>query len=230
MPPPHEWGKGAPPVVTLARLRSEKDLGEFVVGCDADIGGGSNVNLSLDEDGFGAAAASCAAAYATGRFHGALSTQVTSGMRVGNRKVVRSGYAGMRTVVRAVLSSCLTVQDRRTVLGAPRVWDTSYHNFLHIRLRNMIQTPSRFYVNLQTAGSDPQSLYQHRLWLHNDVGTDWQSILVPFSDFTLTAKGNVVENQIGMFRSKVRTVGISVLGPGEGPFDLRIAAFRLCSA
>lgn len=122
------------------------------------------------------------------------------------------------------------MQDRRTYTGSPRVWDTSYHNFLHIRLRNMMPTPSRFYVNLQTAGSDRSSLYQHRLWLHNDVGTDWQSILVPFSDFTLTAKGNVVENQIGMFRSKVRTVGISVLGPGEGPFDLRIAAFRLCSA
>lgn len=94
----------------------------------------------------------------------------------------------------------------------------------------MIPTPSRFYVNLQTDGANPKSLYQHRLWLHHDVGTDWQSILVPFDDFTLTAQGNVVENQIGMFRNRVRTIGISVLGPGEGPFDLRIAAFRLCSA
>lgn len=29
-----------------------------------------------------------------------------------------------------------------------------------------------------------------------------------------------------MFREKVRTVGISVLGPGEGPFELGIESFE----
>lgn len=54
MPPPHEWGNGPPPVMTLASMRNEAELRQFVVGCDADIGGQSNAHLSLDEDGFGA--------------------------------------------------------------------------------------------------------------------------------------------------------------------------------
>ena len=33
------------------------------------------------------------------------------------------------------------------------------------------------------------------------------------------------ETQIEMYREKVRTVGISVLGPGEGPFELGIESF-----
>lgn len=33
------------------------------------------------------------------------------------------------------------------------------------------------------------------------------------------------EAQIEMYREKVRTIGISVLGPGEGPFELGVESF-----
>lgn len=53
----------------------------------------------------------------------------------------------------------------------------------------------------------------------------WQDVLVPFSDFTLTNTGTMSEAQIEMYREKVRTIGISVLGPGEGPFELGVESF-----
>lgn len=41
-------------------------------------------------------------------------------------------------------------------------------------------------------------------------------MIIPLSDFTLTNSGMLSEKQLGMLRSAVRTVGISVLGPKEG--------------
>lgn len=46
------------------------------------------------------------------------------------------------------------------------------------------------------------------------------------SDFTLTNTGTLSETQIEMFREKVRTIGISVLGPGEGDFELGLQSFE----
>ena len=165
-----------------------------------------------------------------GRFFGDLRTQVSGNMRFGNRKVVRSGYAGMRTMVRDPLAPSRRTQERRRAFGLGKeTWNTEFYQFLHVRLRQMLPTPSRFYVNLQTDSTDPYLLFQHRLWMHQDVGTDWQDVLIPFCDFTTTKNGNVVESQVQMDRRKLKTVGISVLGPGEGPFDLRLAGFRLCN-
>ncbi len=52
---------------------------------------------------------------------------------------------------------------------------------------------------------------------------------IPIKDFTLTAHGELVRERIDMFREKVKTVGISVIGPGEGSFDVRIKEINLCS-
>ena len=51
-------------------------------------------------------------------------------------------------------------------------------------------------------------------------------MLVPLSDFTLTNTGTLSEVQIEMYREKVRTIGISVLGPGEGDFELGLRSFE----
>lgn len=63
-------------------------------------------------------------------------------------------------------------------------------------------------------------LFQHRLWLPtpptDEAPHEWTNVLIPFSDFTLTNSGDLSEKQMEMLRSRVRTVGISVLGPGEG--------------
>lgn len=63
-------------------------------------------------------------------------------------------------------------------------------------------------------------LFQHRLWLPNpatdEAPHEWTDVLIPFSDFTLTNSGDLSAQQMEMLRTRVRTVGISVLGPKEG--------------
>jgi hypothetical protein len=63
-------------------------------------------------------------------------------------------------------------------------------------------------------------LFQHRLWLpvpqSDEAPHEWTDVLIPFSDFTLTNSGDMSEIQIEMMRTHVRTIGVSVLGPGEG--------------
>ena len=63
-------------------------------------------------------------------------------------------------------------------------------------------------------------LFQHRLWLPEPAAESdphsWTDVLIPFSDFALTNSGELSAHQIEMMRQKVRSVGISVLGPKEG--------------
>ena len=63
-------------------------------------------------------------------------------------------------------------------------------------------------------------LFQHRLWLPEPASESdphtWTDVLIPFSDFALTNSGELSAHQIEMMRQKVRSVGISVLGPKEG--------------
>lgn len=77
-------------------------------------------------------------------------------------------------------------------------------------------------------------LFQHRLWLpqppQDDAPHPWTDVLIPLSDFTLTNSGDLSATQLDMLRTEVRTVGISVLGPLEGRYELgveRIDAVRL---
>lgn len=70
-------------------------------------------------------------------------------------------------------------------------------------------------------------LFQHRLWLPSpatpETPHEFTDVLIPFSDFTLTNSGDLSEIQIEMMRSKIRTVGISVLGPKVGRSVLSFA-------
>lgn len=45
---------------------------------------------------------------------------------------------------------------------------------------------------------------------------------IPFKDFILTNNGNIQEDQLEMFRQKVKTVGISIMDRKEGPFSLEV--------
>lgn len=49
--------QGRTPLV-MARFHSEQDIRDYTVGCDADIGGYSTVNLTLDEESRGEAISS----------------------------------------------------------------------------------------------------------------------------------------------------------------------------
>lgn len=52
---------------------------------------------------------------------------------------------------------------------------------------------------------------------------------IPFENFILTNTGELVQHQITMFRQRIRTVGISMLGGNSGvsgPYDLGIHSIR----
>lgn len=127
-----------------------------------------------------------------------------------------------------------------------QTWDTSMHEYLRLRVRSSGDN-MRYFVNIQTDGPGKSrfslsrgrgglltrasiivrsDLFQHRLWLpepeSDSAAHEWADVLIPFRDFTLTNSGDLAESQIEMLRTRVRTVGVSCLGPKEGRFELGI--------
>ncbi|TFY56532.1 hypothetical protein EVJ58_g7578 [Rhodofomes roseus] len=79
-------------------------------------------------------------------------------------------------------------------------------------------------MRLNTDGPITTDLWQHRLYFRRDDG-GWEDIFIPFDAFVLTNVGEVSYEQMEMFRERVRTVGISLLGGNsgvEGPYELGI--------
>ncbi|KAF8135007.1 complex I intermediate-associated protein CIA30 [Boletus edulis] len=130
---------------------------------------------------------------------------------------IRGGYAGFRT------------KTRPTLFGE-MCDDVSYHHYLALRLRlgGDPRTRNAYYVNLQTDGPVTTDLWQHRLYFkRNDGG--WEDIFIPFNNFVLTNTGELVQHQMSMFRQRIRTVGISMLGGNSGvsgSYDLGIYSIR----
>ena len=55
------------------------------------------------------------------------------------------------------------------------------------------------------------------------------AIQIPFKDFVLTNAGELVPHQVQMYRERVRTIGISLLGGNsgvEGQYELGIDSIR----
>ncbi|EPQ28728.1 uncharacterized protein PFL1_03532 [Pseudozyma flocculosa PF-1] len=69
----------------------------------------------------------------------------------------------------------------------------------------------KFFVNIQTDGPVTSDLFQHRLYLDETKGADWQTVIIPLDDFVLTNTGQVSNSQLSMMREKIRTVGISAV-------------------
>ncbi|KAF8981950.1 hypothetical protein BGZ46_002050 [Entomortierella lignicola] len=136
----------------------------------------------------------------TGRFYGQLSLDLPE-----NESVEKSGYAGIRTKTRP-----------GSIFGTP-VWDTSLFEYLSLRVKG---DERKYFVNLQTDGVVPTDLYQHRLFLKTPG--EWETILIPFKDFILTNQGFIQEDQIEMFRERVKNVGVSIIDRKSGPFELEI--------
>merc|ERR1711939_224744 len=182
----------------LVRLASTEDLSNFATGCDSDIGGTSTATLDLGPEG-------------KGRFWGRLSSELQQG-RKREGVIERGGYAGFRN-------------KTRTAMFGTRHWDISLHDYLRLRIKSS-GDGMRYFVNIQTDGPVRSDLFQHRLWPPTPASAEspheWSDVLVPLADFTLTNSGNMSETQISMMREKIRTVGVSVLGPKEGRFELGI--------
>ncbi|KAG0282325.1 hypothetical protein BGZ96_000597 [Linnemannia gamsii] len=136
----------------------------------------------------------------TGRFFGKLSLDLPE-----NESVEKSGYAGCRTKTKA-----------SSIFGTP-VWDTCLFEYLQLKVKG---DNRKYFVNLQTDGFLPTDLYQHRLFLKTPG--EWETVLIPFKDFILTNQGFVQEEQIEIFRERVKNVGVSIIDRASGPFELEI--------
>ncbi|KAJ3416465.1 hypothetical protein HDV05_001623 [Chytridiales sp. JEL 0842] len=136
----------------------------------------------------------------TGLFWGRLSTEVPPTV-----KLQRSGYAGIRSRERPL-----------TLFHHPR-YDTSLFRYLAIRARSADR--KQWFVNIQTDSFYPSYLWQHRL--HFQKPGEWEVIMIPFRDFVLTSHGYVQKRQLAMDRSKVKTVGFSIVRQ-DGEFSLEL--------
>ncbi|KAI8362065.1 NADH:ubiquinone oxidoreductase intermediate-associated protein 30 [Mortierella sp. GBAus27b] len=135
-----------------------------------------------------------------GRFYGQLSLDLPN-----NEDVEKSGYAGIRTKTKP-----------GSIFGTP-VWDTCLFDYLALKVKG---DERKYFVNIQTDGFLPTDLYQHRLFLKTPG--EWETVLIPFKDFILTNQGFIQEDQIEMFREKVKNVGVSIIDRKSGPFELEI--------
>ncbi|GAA5907795.1 hypothetical protein JCM6882_004560 [Rhodosporidiobolus microsporus] len=193
-------------VLPLLAFRTPEDIQQYALGCDADLGGKSTVALDLGPEG-------------KGRFYGRLSNDLNPGRRK-EGVIERGGYAGFRN-------------KQRTSFFGTQTWDTSLHDFLRLRVKSS-GDGMRYFVNIQTDGPVRSDLFQHRLWLPQPASDsaphEWTDVLIPFDDFALTNSGDMSGQQLEMLRTGVRTVGISVLGPLEGRYELGIDSIDAVSA
>ncbi|KAG0223750.1 hypothetical protein BGW42_005703 [Actinomortierella wolfii] len=143
-----------------------------------------------------------------GRFYGNLSLDLPS-----NEGVEKSGYAGIRTKTKP-----------GSLFGTP-VWDTLQYEFLQLKVKG---DNRKYFVNIQTDGVVPTDLYQHRLFLKTPG--EWETVLIPFKEFILTNQGFIQEEQIEMFRERVKSVGISIIDRTPGPFELHIESINAVNA
>jgi len=189
---------------TLFSFNSKADLELFATGCDGDIGGTSTVNLDLDES----------AQPPVGKFWGEMRLGVKSGLE----GKLRGGYAGFRNKTRPTLFGNL-------------LEDVSHHRYLALRLRvgGDPRTHGSYFVNIQTDGPISTDLWQHRLYFQRRDNS-WEDLFIPFDNFVRTNSGELSEDQIKMYREKVRSIGISLLGGNSGSaghYELGIDSIKI---
>ncbi|KAI0703804.1 complex I intermediate-associated protein CIA30 [Cytidiella melzeri] len=190
--------------LTLWNFNSQEQLSNFATGCDGDIGGTSTVHLELDKS---------TQPRPSAKFWGEMKLAA----RPGYEGRVRGGYAGFRSKPRPTLFGEITE-------------DVSNYRFLALRLRaaGHPRTRNSYYVNIQTDGPITSDLWQHRLFFQRDDG-GWEDLFIPFNSFVLTNTGEISSEQVTMYRERVRTIGISLLGGNsgvEGTYELGIDSIR----
>lgn len=180
-------------------------LEPLLVRSDQELGGYSTANLDIvpAEDG-------SSGPPQFGRFHGNLSLDLPPS----RPDVVQSGYAMFRT------------RDLKPTLRNPL--QSEFMNWercdkLMLRVRG---DRRKYFINIQAETPLVTDLFQHRLFLKNPG--QWETVLVPLSDFILTNWG-VIQQQQEMDLSHIRTVGIGLIDKQYGPFSLDVDWIRVIS-
>lgn len=161
---------------------------------DADLGAFSTANLDFIP------ASESEPAHA--HFHGTISIALPPN----NPEVVRTGYAGWRTL------------DMSPTIFGRSVWDIDPYSHIALRVKS---DGRKYFVNMQTDSVVPTDLHQHRLF--SKTPGQWETVLINVRDFVRTNHGMVVEPQSEMLRQRVRSVGISLIDRIPRPYSLSIA-------
>ncbi|CAK7263624.1 hypothetical protein SEPCBS57363_000663 [Sporothrix epigloea] len=137
------------------------------------------------------------------RFSGNISTRLPNG----RPDIQRTGYAAWRTA------------DRLATIFGRSLWDVDSYAYLALRVRSDGRS---YLVNVQTDSMvAPTDLHQHRLFARRPH--QWETVVVPWSDFVRTNHGFVVEPQTELLRQKVRSIGVGLTDRVPGPFELCVA-------
>ncbi|KAG5653392.1 hypothetical protein H0H81_000779 [Sphagnurus paluster] len=215
---------------TLFRFNSPEDVKQFATGCDGDIGGTSTVNLDLEESPDVNASIG---RRATAKFWGEMRLGVKSGLE----GKLRGGYAGFRNKI--IVVHALVAYKARPTLFGDLMDDVSNHEYLALRVRigGDPRTRNSYFANIQTDGPISTDLWQHRLYFQRHDNS-WEDLFVseplqltiPFDNFVRTNSGEMSEDQIKMYREKIRSIGISLLGGNSGStghYELGIDSIRI---
>ncbi|KAJ1028533.1 hypothetical protein NDA16_001699 [Ustilago loliicola] len=204
-------------------------LSNFATGSDSDIGGLSQCRLGLDESSRGRFYGTLSSQVPRG---GKIEKSGYAGFRNRNRPTL-FGNQCWDTTVHPYLA--LRVRNRlakKPVVSADKTDKADGSGGSGLRAALHASDPSgpaesraihalglgkkelpgpKFFVNVQTDGPVTSDLFQHRLYLDENKGSDWQTVIIPFDDFVLTNTGQVSNSQVSMMREKIRTVGISAV-------------------
>ncbi|SPO23324.1 related to complex I intermediate-associated protein CIA30 precursor, mitochondrial [Ustilago trichophora] len=206
-------------------------LSSFATGSDSDIGGLSQCRLGLDESSRGRFYGTLSSQVPRG---GKIEKSGYAGMRNRNRPTL-FGNQCWDTTVHPYLA--LRVRNRlakkpinsaekseksqdtsaggsglRAALHASDPSGPAASRAIHALGLGRKELPGpKYFVNVQTDGPVTSDLFQHRLYLDESKGSDWQTIIIPFDDFVLTNTGQVSNSQVSMMREKIRTIGISAV-------------------
>ncbi|KAJ1928394.1 hypothetical protein EC988_010176, partial [Linderina pennispora] len=117
------------------------------------------------------------------KFHGYISQKLPEDPRF-----TRSGYAMVR--------SC---QPQSHMFGG-KYWDSSLFRYLMLRVR---ADNRKYFVNLKSSTVVQTDIYQHLLPIRTPGR--WETVVIPFNEFTLTSNSVIIASQPGMSETEMET-------------------------
>lgn len=82
-------------------------------------------------------------------------------------------------------------------------------------------------VNLKVSSYFPDDLYQALITVEKQKGNDFLTVVLPFSDFTLTSSGVIRETQRYLDGGiHLENLGLTIMDDNDGPFQFDLARIR----
>jgi NADH dehydrogenase [ubiquinone] 1 alpha subcomplex assembly factor 1 len=173
-----------------------RDASRMITGSDADYQNSTSIATIRSVDAEGATAE-------------ASDAKIPRSYLTFEGKTAQDGYAALRSKV-----------SGGSFYGT-ETWDVGPYATLSLLVRG---DSRKYFVNLQTDSYLATDLYQHRLFLRTPG--EWEHVVLPFDDFTLTNNGQIQDHQVAMDKYRLKTIGVSILDRMPGKFKLDIKWIR----